>query len=400
MSGKAGLTLNALEQVLGDPERSDLRGFMDELADAGADDDEIKQRFLEWWEVDALPVLLDADMEITQKQKEENSLPHRLYAGIKRSQQPDAQRKDAGAIALNDLPTPLVRAVAEWEKAEDPFRQVHRLIDCVEVLCKLHSVAGLASFVEESKKHHELVRGNDDRLSPTSSAIAFHLQRPSLGHWWQMARESNKALDTAALGEVRVRPGRELKEAFDGKNNLISFRNSYAHGATPPEKECQDHLDQYSPVLRNLLESAHSLAEVKLVAVLKDGSFREARGETPRASSSLAKKFKGLTAGHCYLLGAGGKALDLHPLLSFDPEAPSADEGSDPQPDGGFFFYDSLSGNDIVNTFRTNGWERPKNLHNALGILKRKIGHLDEGTRRGLYALSPDGAEYMAARFE
>ena len=59
-----------------------------------------------------------------------------------------------------------------------------------------------------------------------------------------------------------------------------------------------------------------------------------------------------------------------------------------------------VSGDDIVNTFRKVGWERPKNLHNALGILKRKVGHLQEGTRRGLYALSPEGEEYMGARFE
>ena len=368
MSGKAGLTLNALEQALGDQERSNLRSFTDELAETGADDDEIKQRFLEWWEIDALPALLDADMEISRKQKEEKSLPHRLFAGIKRSQQPDAHRKNAGAVVLNDLPTPLVRAVGEWEKTEDPFRRVHRLIDCVEVLCKLHSVAGLAAFVEEAKKHHELVRGSDDRLSPTSTAIAFHLQRPSLGHWWQMARETNKALDALALNEVRVRPGRELKEALDGKNNLISFRNSYAHGATPPEKECQDDLDQYTPVLKTLLESAHSLAEVTLVAVLKDGTFREARGETPRVSNSLAKKFKGLKAGHCYLLGAGEKALDLHPLLSFDAEAPSVDEGTNQQPDGGFFFYDSLSGNDIVTllNYPRATHAQDKELHSVL----------------------------------
>lgn len=59
-----------------------------------------------------------------------------------------------------------------------------------------------------------------------------------------------------------------------------------------------------------------------------------------------------------------------------------------------------VSGDDIVHTLRSNGWERPKNLHNALGILKRKIGHLQEGSRRGLYQLSPDGIEYMAARFD
>jgi len=59
-----------------------------------------------------------------------------------------------------------------------------------------------------------------------------------------------------------------------------------------------------------------------------------------------------------------------------------------------------VSGDELVKTFRTVGWERPKNLHNALGILKRKVGHLQEGGRRGLYQLSPAGVEYMDSRFE
>lgn len=59
-----------------------------------------------------------------------------------------------------------------------------------------------------------------------------------------------------------------------------------------------------------------------------------------------------------------------------------------------------VSGDELVKTFRSVGWERPKNLHNALGILKRKVGHLQEGGRRGLYQLSPAGVEYMDARFE
>jgi hypothetical protein len=58
------------------------------------------------------------------------------------------------------------------------------------------------------------------------------------------------------------------------------------------------------------------------------------------------------------------------------------------------------SGEDIMFTFRTVGWERPKNLHNALGILKRKVGHLQEGSRRGLYQLSPEGETYLASRYD
>ena len=45
------------------------------------------------------------------------------------------------------------------------------------------------------------------------------------------------------------------------------------------------------------------------------------------------------------------------------------------------------------------GHLEPKNLHNALGILKRKIGHLQEGTKRGLMPLSPDGTTYVEGRF-
>ncbi len=58
-----------------------------------------------------------------------------------------------------------------------------------------------------------------------------------------------------------------------------------------------------------------------------------------------------------------------------------------------------VSSDDIVYCFRQASWERPKNLHNALGILKRKVGHLQEGSRRGLYQLSPVGLQYMDGRY-
>ena len=58
-----------------------------------------------------------------------------------------------------------------------------------------------------------------------------------------------------------------------------------------------------------------------------------------------------------------------------------------------------VSGDDILWCFQQLGLERPKNLHNALGILKRKLKHLDEGSRRGLYTLSPAGKQYVEGRF-
>ena len=58
-----------------------------------------------------------------------------------------------------------------------------------------------------------------------------------------------------------------------------------------------------------------------------------------------------------------------------------------------------VSGDDITWCFQQLNIPQPKNLHNALGILKRKIKHLQEGSKRGLYSLSPDGESYVEGRF-
>jgi hypothetical protein len=57
------------------------------------------------------------------------------------------------------------------------------------------------------------------------------------------------------------------------------------------------------------------------------------------------------------------------------------------------------SGDDILWCHQQAGVSEPKNLHNALGILKRKVGYLQEGTKRGLYGLSPEGKTYIEGRF-
>lgn len=58
-----------------------------------------------------------------------------------------------------------------------------------------------------------------------------------------------------------------------------------------------------------------------------------------------------------------------------------------------------VSGEDIVWCFQKLSIVEPKNLHNALGILKRKIKYLQEGSKRGLYSLSPEGEAYVIGRF-
>ena len=58
-----------------------------------------------------------------------------------------------------------------------------------------------------------------------------------------------------------------------------------------------------------------------------------------------------------------------------------------------------VSGEDIQWCFQQRNIPQPKNLHNALGILKRKIKYLQEGSKRGLYSLSPEGIAYLEGRF-
>ncbi|MDA1195391.1 MAG: hypothetical protein O2894_09430 [Planctomycetota bacterium] len=58
-----------------------------------------------------------------------------------------------------------------------------------------------------------------------------------------------------------------------------------------------------------------------------------------------------------------------------------------------------VGADDVLYCFKQASWEKPKNLHNALGVLKRNVGHLQEGSRRGLYQLSPVGLKYMDGRY-
>jgi hypothetical protein len=59
----------------------------------------------------------------------------------------------------------------------------------------------------------------------------------------------------------------------------------------------------------------------------------------------------------------------------------------------------AVSKEDIGWCFNRVGLGTPKNLLNALGNMKRKLGYLQEGGRRGLYRLAPKGQQYVEERF-
>ena len=60
-----------------------------------------------------------------------------------------------------------------------------------------------------------------------------------------------------------------------------------------------------------------------------------------------------------------------------------------------------VSGNGAVSgtNFRDGALMAIDEINANGGILKRKIGHLQEGSKRGLYSLSPDGIAYVEGRF-
>ena len=229
------------------------------------------------------------------------------------------------SLAVADAPTPLAVAVRELVKETQPFRKVHRLIDAIEVFIKLHTVLVVSDLF--SVEHlDEKARG----------MLAVGLEQPSLGVWWMFGREFVKVFPAVAgahrplvprLHEFLARAGRDsLREAMDGEDNLISFRNAYAHGATPADEKCLADLAAYEPRFRRLLASAAHLRDALWVRMDAAGQCHNASGELP---TPIAAPGEGLLPGRTYVVRAG-RAVSLHPLLVYLP-AP-----------GGFFFYNDL----------------------------------------------------------
>ena len=109
---------------------------------------------------------------------------------------------------LAQLPMPLVQTLAAFEKEnheQQAFRSVHRLIDAIEVLCKLYTVASVSTFLEVLKeKLTSNPSFNEQEFDKIKVMLATGLKTPSLGIWWCFARDTAKVLDL--LKETNVLP--------------------------------------------------------------------------------------------------------------------------------------------------------------------------------------------------
>jgi hypothetical protein len=236
------------------------------------------------------------------------------------------------------LLTPLYDAYHAFleEDSSQAFRKVHRLIDLIEVFCKLYTAASMATFLHTLRNRMDdgSAHVSEESLTKIKVMLAAGLKTPSLGIWWKFARDISSILHE--LNIPHILPGAEkellngkssIKKAFDGEKNLITFRNKYAHGATPNEKACSADLNEVWPRMLKLLADAVSLRSVDLVICTEETMFLQARGGTLLSYTGTCNA----SVGHTFFCSAN-VCVDAYPILSFKKEKNETH----------FFFYNDM----------------------------------------------------------
>ena len=236
-------------------------------------------------------------------------------------------------LEVDDMPYPLRQAYIKYDEEKEDFKKLHRLLDAIEVLVKLHTVIILSDYFSRNEPS-EMLKG----------LLAAGLKRPSLGIWWQFARDVSIEMQTQetpffAEGiEKIVRKKGRLNEAMQGEENLIAFRNRYAHGATPPDEECRADFEKYERIfLETLLQATH-FGNLAIVGLKEDGQSIFPRVGEGFSSASQKLESGDENAGKCFLLRKDGARLSLHPLLFLRSEVQLGTGKKRP----GFFFYNDL----------------------------------------------------------
>lgn len=174
---------------------------------------------------------------------------------------------------------------AIYKLENQPFRKVHRMIDLFESIIKTHTVVILGEYFKQNK-YSNAAKG----------LLASGLRTPSLGTWQLFSRVLYKELVAENHVFFQIDFAKEfekLDKDLDNQNtNVISFRNEYAHGATPSDELCSEDIKRFEPFLESLLASKW----------LTDTALLEIEGKVSISNSSTAA------------------ALSLYPILLYKPE--------------------------------------------------------------------------------
>lgn len=238
----------------------------------------------------------------------------------------------------SNLPTPLWDAYRSYilEDQGQPFRKVHRLIDLIEVFCKLYTTASMATFLNalQNRIENENAALSEESFTKIKVMLAAGLKTPSLGIWWKFARDISAILRELNIPHILngtekelLNDRSEIKKAFDGNNNLIAFRNRYAHGATPTDAACKKDLEEIWPRMLQLLIDAQSLRETQLVICNEEKKCFVAKA----SRIELFDKIPNPLPGHSWFC-SNNVFMDAYPILSFKLKNDNVD----------FFFYNDL----------------------------------------------------------
>lgn len=214
------------------------------------------------------------------------------------------------------VPTPLHTLVQQVRLERSAFRRVHRLIDAFEWAIKWHTALAVSDV---------LVRSS---VSPRMKLLlSAGLRSPSLGLWHRFFREACADLPQPFVPYDRW----ERLNALEQRHHIVALRNTYAHGATPPEDVCATDADAFEPVLHELIGSA-LFTEIQLLCADDTGSVLLQGEHAERVDRPCEP-------GHAYALRSDGEALDLWPLgLYVRP----TDARTTPGTDWTFFYFNAL----------------------------------------------------------
>ena len=287
-----------------------------------------------------------------QKQAEEAGVPEDAAAGVAgrliealmqeaKDQAPPPPRSkwhrldpDGGPLprALEvELPGPMYHLFQLIDTESSPFRQVHRLIDAIEWAVKWHTTLALGDLLAQG-----------DIPKSVKLLLARGLQTPSLGTWHRFFREAVAAFDAVETMPALPWDRFEHLNGLEAKHNLVNFRNKYAHGATPNDDECQRDVEQFLPVLRELVHSP-LFTGIRL-AVRSEGDAAPHVLRGPKRTSVDVD----VPPGHAVALlpdVAERSIIDLWPLGI--ARLSDADTGPVQKGETQFFFFNALKHNEV-----------------------------------------------------
>lgn len=209
------------------------------------------------------------------------------------------------------LPGPLFELLRLYEAETQPFRKVHRLIDAFEWVIKWHTVLYVSDLLREAAISEKM-----------KVLFAKGLEKPSLGIWFSFFRESMRS-----VREHTFPVEWERLSDIEEKHHITSFRNLYAHGATPSDEDCEADCAKFHPLLLQIIGSRLFIGP-ELFAADDEGAWLLKGAARTRAVIKLEKERACVTIGE--------KTLFLWPLALF------ANDTTKKQKGWNFFYFNAI----------------------------------------------------------